>query len=129
MTLDSYIKEVGDPIGTLCLKYKDEYENPCRGSHPGKQKQPGGLGLHTVQVIEKALELNQVFNRKEIIEVCLVHDLRHWKAFPLNEAQMLAIRATKGTPYEVWRPTPHFRFVVLILIADMWSAFINEKDL
>ena len=127
-TLEDFINEVSEPIKNLCLKYIDEFKRGIR-SHPGKQKEINGLRLHTIQVIKKALELNQIFDRKDIIEVCLVHDLKHWKEFPLNECQKMAIMVTKGLRWEEWRPTECYKFVVLILIADMWSAYLNEKNL
>lgn len=95
-------------------------------SHPGIQHGPNGMAIHTIQVIEKALELNQGFDPQEVIETCLAHDLKHWRELPLNECQTTAILATKGLPWKVWRKTtPWYRFVALILIADMWSAYVN----
>lgn len=126
--LEEFINEANEPIKKLCLKYIYEFKRGIP-SHPGKQKKLNGLRLHTVQVIKKALELNQVFDRKEIIETCLVHDLRHWKKFPLNECQKTAIMATKGLRWEEWRLTKCYKFVTLILIADMWSAYLNDKNL
>ena len=127
-TLEEFVNETREPIKNLCLKYIDEFKR-CIGSHPGKQKEINGLRLHTVQVIKKALELNQTFDKREIIEVCLVHDLKHWKSFPLTECQKMAIMATKGLRWEEWRPTKCYKFVVLILIADMWSAYLNDNNL
>ena len=82
--LEGFINEANEPIKKLCLEYIHEFKRGIP-SHPEKQRKLNGLRLHTVQVIRKALELNQIFDRKEIIEVCLVHDLRHWKEFQLNE--------------------------------------------
>ena len=112
------------------IQNKESFETDrMRGAHPGIQKVSGGKKLHTLQVIEKALELNQVHDRREIIECCLVHDIKGCELLPLTGAQRLAIAATKGkAEYRDWRPTPYFRFVVLILIADMWSAFVNEDN-
>ena len=129
MSLENYIEETSEPLKTLCFRFMDEFKRGCKGGHPKKQKEPNGLRLHTVQVIEKALELNQIFDRVKIIETCLIHDLGQWVIFPLDECQRLAIKATKGLPFSKWRKTPCYKFVVLILIADMWSAFINEKNL
>lgn len=130
MSLDRYIDEVSVPFRDLyyCSKHAlDEKKCP---THPGSQKLTGGWKLHTQQVIEKALQLNQGLDRREIIECCLVHDIKGCEQLPLTDAQRLAIAATKGKAvYKDWRHTPHYRFVVLILIADMWSAFINENDL
>lgn len=126
--LEKYINETRRPVRVLCVKYIDEFRRGIR-SHPNKQKEENGLRRHTIQVINKALELNQEFDRQEIIETCLVHDMRHWKDFPLKEHQVTAIEATKGLPWEVWRRREKHRFTALILIADMWSAYINEKDL
>lgn len=127
--LVEYIEESREPVRELLLKYIGEFDRGCRGSHPLRQREIGGLGLHTLQVIKKALELNQKFDRLDIIEVCLVHDLKYWKSFPLMDHQKLAIEATKGLPWERWRPTDHYRFVALILISDMWSAYVNEEDI
>lgn len=127
MKLEYWIKKASKPIGELCTKHISEYERGI-GSHPSKQKERGGLRLHTVQVINKALELNQVFDSREIIETCLIHDLKHCLEFPMNDTQRTAILATKGLSWDVWRHTPHYKFVALILIADMWSAYINEKN-
>lgn len=99
-------------------------------THPGAQKQVGGLALHVQQVIEKALELNQSCDRQEIIECALVHDLPRCESINLTPAQRMAIAATKGQAiYENWRHSGYDTFTVLILIADMWSAFINDKNL
>lgn len=125
-----YINKCSENIKHFCLDRIKKYDRGCPkySSHPDKQKEIGGLCLHTVQVIEKALELNQTFNEIEIIECCLIHDLKDWNIADLNEKQKNAILTTKGLPYEKWRKTKDYRFVVLILIADMWSAFINEKN-
>lgn len=127
-TLEDFINETREPVRDLCFKYIDEFKRGI-DSHPAKQREVNGLRLHTIQVIRKALELNQIFNRQEIIETCLVHDLKHWKEFPLNKCQVIAIRATKGLRWEEWRPTRCYKFVALILIADMWSAYLNEENL
>jgi hypothetical protein len=128
--LEKYLTEVSEPFRAFYLQNQVAFEQERAPTHPGKQKLPGGRLLHTLQVIEKALEWNQSFGRREIIEVCLVHDMKGCESLPLSPAQRLAIEATKGkATYKDWRPTPHYKFVVLILIADMWSAFINEKDL
>jgi hypothetical protein len=124
--INDYINQTREEIKVKLLTYLDEYELPHGGSHPIKQKQAGGNKLHTLEVVEMALKLNQQFDPQEIIETCLIHDLKHWREFPLKENQILAIKATKGLPWETWRHTPHFRFVALILIADMWSAYVNE---
>jgi len=127
--LENYIQQVSKPIRDFCLNHINDYEFR-KPTHPGNQKFTGGLRLHTIQVIEKALELNQIHDRNEIIECCLVHDVKGCEALPLTEAQRMAIKATKGqADYRIWRPTPFHKFVVLILIADMWSAFINDKNL
>lgn len=129
--LYQYINEIENKnIKNFCLENFDEYKKGCpkHSSHPNEQKLEGGLGLHTIQVIEKALELNQHFDRKEIIECCLVHDIKSCEKLQLSEKQKNAIATTKGMPYSIWRRTKDYRFVVLILIADMWSAFINEKN-
>lgn len=126
--LISYINRCNPHIKGFCLDHLRDFENKKR-THPSKQKLEGGLRLHTLQVIKKALELNQVENEVEIIECCLVHDITGCESLELTECQRMAIAATKGLPYEKWRPTVCYKFVVLILIADMWSAFINERDL
>lgn len=111
-------------------KHYDTLENGRCRNHPGKQRvKPGGLALHIEQVIRKALELNQTCDERELIDCILVHDLPNCLSLDLTENQRWAIKATKGLAnYKDWRPTPSFRFVVLILISDMWSAFINEHD-
>lgn len=132
MTLLEYVEECRPSI----LEWLKEPERmrllltASMPTHPGAQKQAGGLALHVRQVIEKALALNQVCERQEIIECALVHDLPHCESVAdLTPAQLMAIAATKGQAlYEHWRHSGHDAFVVLILIADMWSAFINEKD-
>lgn len=130
LELQSYIAEARETFKQFCIDNKGLLNNGRCRNHPGRQRiRPDGLKLHILQTIRKALELNQTCDRQEIIETLLVHDLPGWNKLPLKENQILAIKTTKGTPYEVWRPTPFFRFVALILIADMWSAFINEKDL
>lgn len=96
--------------------------------HPGIQNYPGGRVIHTFQVLRMADHLTPDHYRDELYECCLVHDIRGCEKLPLTEAQRLAIAATKGLPYEKWRPTPHFRFVALVLIADMWSAFVNKLN-
>lgn len=128
-TIDDYLIEVGKPFSDFYIESRDWFEKERAPRHPGIQGMPGGRVIHTLQVIEKALELNQTQDRKEVIECCLVHDIRGCEKLPLTEQQRLAIEATKGLPYKKWRPTPYFRFVVLILISDMWSAFVNEKNL
>lgn len=127
MTLTDYIEQTRPEFKAVCLKYLEEFEKPLR-SHPGKQRGPNGLAIHTVQVIEKALELNQGFEPQEIIETCLAHDLENWRELPLSTGQIVAIDATKGLLWKVWRKTPEYRFVALILIADMWSAYVNIED-
>ena len=127
--LDNYLEEVSEPICKFCLENREAFETGRCRNHPGKQKLPGGLKFHTLQVIKKALELNQVLDRREIIETTLVHDIKGYEKLPLSKCQKMAIAATKGLPYREWRPTECYKFVVLILIADMWSAFINERDL
>lgn len=122
-----YINRTDPEFKTICLKYLEEFEKPLH-SHPGRQRGLNGLAIHTVQVIEKALEWNQGFDCREIIETCLAHDLKNWREFKLQSNQVTAIRATKGLRWEVWRKTPYYRFVVLILIADMWSAYLNIED-
>ena len=127
--LEKYLSEVSKPFYDFYIKNREWFEKEIAPRHPGIQGKPGGRLIHTLQVIDKALELNQTQNRREIIEACLVHDIKGCETLPLTDAQRLAIGATKGVPYKVWRPTPYFRFVVLILISDMWSAFVNEKNL
>lgn len=128
MEITDYIKLARPEFRTICIQYLGEYKRSCP-SHPGHQKQRNGLGLHTVQVIEKALHLNQEFNRQDIIEICLAHDLKHWTELPLKEGQVIAIEATKGLPWKIWRRTEHCRLVALILISDMWSAYVNINNL
>lgn len=128
MTLDEYIQLAREPIKKFCIDHLPDYERPMP-THPGKQNLSGGKKVHTLQVIDKALELNQEFGEQDIIETCLVHDIRNCESLELLPHQRLAIAATKGKAvYEDWRHTPYYRFVVLILIADMWSAFINIQD-
>jgi len=127
MTLFDYIDRARPEIRQLCLEHLDEFKRGVK-SHPGKQKGKDGLSLHTCQVIGKALELNQVFDEQEIIETCLVHDLTCWEKFPLKAHQVTAILATKGLPWKAWRHRDKHAFTALILIADMWSAYINEND-
>lgn len=127
--IDKYLPEVSKPFSDFYEQNRKRFEMERAQRHPGIQNQPGGRLIHTIQVIEKALELNQTHNRREVIEACLVHDIRGCEKLPLSDAQRDAIAATKGMPYEEWRPKPHFRFVVLILISDMWSAFVNEKNI
>jgi|GEM_PF-4572176 len=111
---------------------RDIYNNPifqkkCK-THPGKQKEIGGLLLHTRQVVKKALELNQGLDIKEVEETAMVHDI-NYQDFNLNECQIMAILATKGkVPYKIWRKSKCCELVALLLIADMWSAFINKND-
>lgn len=124
--LTDYIEKTRPEFKALCLEHLAEYER-AMPSHPGSQKGQNGLALHTVQVIEKALELNPGCDPQEIIETCLVHDLKHWKTFPLRPRQVMAIEATKGLPWKRWRRTPEHRFVALILVADMWSAYLNGR--
>jgi hypothetical protein len=129
MELRNYIGLASEPFRKFCLEHINEFDNK-KPTHPGNQKLFGGLKLHTEQVIKKALELNQDCNEQELIECLLVHDLHKWETLPLTDAQRLAILATKGRKlYEDWRPTSHYKFVVLVLIADMWSAFINDNNL
>jgi len=127
--IDEYLKLVGKPFFDFYIESRGWFEKERAPRHPGVQGLPGGRVIHTIQVIKKALELNQVFNEKEIIECCLVHDIRGCEKLPLTKCQRMAIEATKGLPYEKWRPTECYKFVVLILISDMWSAFINEKNM
>ena len=127
--IDIYLKKVSKPFLDFYLKNKDWFEIARHPHHPGRQKEIGGMKLHTLQVIKKALELNQGCDEKQIIECCLVHDIRGCESLPLSTAQRLAISATKGLPFKEWRHSGYHKFVVLILISDMWSAFINEKDL
>lgn len=126
----SYVNRASDPIKEFCRVNKDVIEKGRCRNHPGSQSiKPGGLKLHILQVITKALELNQSCNEQQLIETLLVHDIKGCESLPLTAAQRLAIAATKGqASYSDWRPTPHYKFVVLVLIADMWSAFINEDD-
>ena len=127
--LEDYIQQVSEPIKSFCLQHIKDYE-ARKSTHPGNQKLIGGLRLHTVQVIKKALELNQIHDRIEIIECCLIHDIKGCEKLPFTDAQRMAIKATKGqADYRIWRPQSYHKFVVLILIADMWSAFINDKNL
>lgn len=122
-----YIDRTRPEFKAVCMKYITEYERPLR-AHPGAQRGVNGLAIHTIQVIEKALELNQGHDEQEIIEACLAHDLKYWDTFPLRPHQTAAILATKGLRWEVWRKhIRHYRFVVLILIADMWSAYLNAS--
>lgn len=129
--LHDYINGARPEVRDYCLKHIDLYTKGRKRTHPGIQKKEGGFGQHILQVIERVLELNQECDQRELVECVLVHDLPHCDRLPfLSEAQMLAIAATKGkATYSDWRHTPHYKFVVLILIADMWSAFINEKNL
>ena len=127
--LDLYLKKISKPFLDFYLANKKHFDTAGCRNHPKKQRETGGLKIHTIQVIKKALELNQVGNEREIIECCLVHDIRGCENLPLSDAQRLAIGATKGLPFMKWRHSGHHKFVVLVLIADMWSAFINEKDL
>lgn len=129
-SIEDYLKEISPPFMEFYIKNKETFETDrMKGCHSGIQRLSGGKKLHTLQVIEKALELNQNQDRREIIECCLVHDIKGCEGLPLTHAQRLAIAATKGLEYKDWRPTNHFRFVVLILIADMWSAFVNVNNL
>lgn len=124
------MKMVQNPqVMSFCLAHLTDFDRKLP-THPGRQRLKGGLGLHTIQVIKKALELNQNLDPIEIIEVCLVHDLKGCEKLPLTKCQRMAVGATKGRiSYKDWRFTECFRFVALILIADMWSAFINIGDL
>jgi hypothetical protein len=125
--LREYIERARPEFKARCLKYIKEYERPIR-AHRGSQRGPNGLAIHTVQVIEKALELNAGFDEQHVIEAALVHDLEHWEEFPLRPYQTTAVLATRGLPWQVWRKhSRHYRFVVLILIADMWSAYLNGE--
>jgi len=126
--IEKYLNEVSKPFYDFYMESKEWFEKERAPRHPGIQGKPGGRIIHTIQVIEKALEFNQEHDRREIIECCLVHDIRGCEKLPLTDAQRDAIAATKGMPYSEWRKKPHFRFVVLILIADMWSAFVNVKN-
>jgi len=131
--IDFYIKDISKPIFNFYIENKSWFDIahcPRKSAHPDNHKQTGGLKIHTLQVIKKALELNQEFDDKEIIECCLIHDIKGCEKLPLTERQRVAIQTTKGLPYEEWRKnTPEiYKFVVLILIADMWSAFINVKN-
>ena len=127
--LDSYLKEIRKPFLDFYLENKDWFNTARHSHHPSKQKEVGGMKLHTLQVIKKALELNQVCDRREIIECCLVHDIKGCENLPLTEAQRFAIKATKGLSLPQWRHSGHYKFVTLILISDMWSAYLNDKDL
>jgi hypothetical protein len=127
--MTEYLSIIGQPFLEFYLKNKETFETQKHPHHPGKQKEIGGLKLHTEQVIKKALELNQEFPDKEIIECCLVHDIKGCEKLPLTERQRTAIASTKGMPYSEWRKQSDYRFTVLILISDMWSAFINIKNL
>ena len=127
--IEEYLDKVSEPFRKFYLENKDWFDTARHPHHPSKQKEIGGLKLHTEQVIKKALELNQVCDERELIEICLVHDIRGCEKLPLTDAQRLAVGATKGLEFKKWRHTEHYRFVVLVLISDMWSAFINEKDL
>jgi len=124
--LDHYLAQTRPEFRQAFLPYVSEFARPMP-THPGAQRAPNGLALHTGQVIRKALELNQEFAAQEIIECCLAHDLKHWPRLPLTPCQVTAIRATRGLAWKHWRRTPHYRFVALILIADMWSAYINVE--
>lgn len=125
-----YLEEVRPEFKRFYLNRQEGFEEERCKTHPSKQKLPGGRLLHTIQVIKKALELNQSCSRVDIIEAALVHDMKGWEELPLNECQVMAIKATKGKiGYKQWRKTKCYKFVVLLLIADMWSAFLNEKDL
>jgi hypothetical protein len=128
--VDDYIADCRPEVRAWLEAQRDRIESAaCGGAHPAKQKRsPGGLKRHLLQTIEKALELNQLHSEVDIIETLLVHDLRRPETAPLKDYQLLAIAATKGTPYEVWRKSPEFRFVALILVVDMWSAFVNVED-
>ena len=128
MDVAHYIDQTRPEFQAVCERNIGEFARQLP-SHPGRQKGLNGLAIHTVQVIEKALELNQGFDPQEIIETCLAHDLNCWQDFPLSPCQTIAIQATKGLPWKVWRQTPHYRFTALILIADMWSAYVNYQDL
>lgn len=129
LTIEDCLVEIRQPFREYYLKHKDWFDTARHPRHPGKQKERGGLRFHTIQVINKALEWNQSCDRRELIECCLVHDMPDCFDLPLTDAQRFAIRATKGAGYKEWRHCGHHVFVVLVLIADMWSAFINEKDL
>jgi len=127
--MEEYLSKIGKEVKDFYLE-KEEWFNIAKHTHhPGKQKEEGGRKLHTIQVIKKALELNQEFPEVEIIECCLIHDIPGCEKVELTDRQRTAIAATKGLPYSEWRKRPDYRFTVLILIADMWSAFINIKDL
>jgi hypothetical protein len=127
--MTEYLAIIGKPFLDFYLKNEEWFNTARHPHHPGKQKEVGGMKLHTIQVIKKALELNQEFPEKEIIECCLVHDIKGCEKLPLTERQRIAIETTKGLSYSEWRKKPDYRFTVLILIADMWSAFINIKNL
>ena len=123
LKIKDYLERVGEPYLSFYENIKGEFNRKCP-SHPGSQKKEGGLGIHTLQVIEKALELNQGLDEKDIIITAFMHDLI--KTLPLTSCQQMAIDATKGkVTYKGWRKSGCDKLVVLILIADMWSAFIN----
>ena len=128
---ESYVAMCRPPIRAWLEEKRDVLDNGrCGGSHSGRQRsKPDGLKYHLVDVCRRALEWNQTCDPAEVVECVLVHDLPDPFSAPLSEAQRVAINATKGLPYREWRPTPVFRFVALILIADMWSAFVNERDI
>jgi len=123
--LMEYMDQTREPVKVLLHKHISEFERGCTGAHSKIQKSTWGLGLHTLEVVRKSLELNQEFDEIDLIETCLIHDLRTWKEFPLKDHQVTAIRATKGLSWEIWRHQEMFRFTALILVADMWSAYVN----
>lgn len=125
--LMDYINSTRPEFKAVCLRHAAEYER-AMPTHPGDQQGRNGLAIHTLQVIKMALELNQEFDEQEIIETCLAHDLKRWRQLPLRNHQRLAVEATRGLPWKLWRKaTDKYRFVALILIADMWSAYVNVK--
>lgn len=125
-----YISQCREPIQQFCLNDIDTFLYGRKRTHPGIQKEKGGFGEHILQVIDKALELNQECDEQELIECILVHDLKNCESLPLTPAQRFAIETTKGkSDYTHWRHTPYYKFVVIVWIADMWSAFINVKNL
>ena len=127
MNVSDYLKKTRAEFREAFARYSTNL-SVGMPSHPGKQKGPGGMELHVLEVIEKALQLNNGLDEGQIIEACLAHDLDHWDELPLYPWQTVAILATKGMPWEIWRKkTRHFRFVVLILIADMWSAYLGKN--
>lgn len=113
------------------IKLSDKYFDRRLPTHVGKQRGPGGLRLHVEQVEDFANFLNQFlsnsYSEETIRRVALYHDFEGILTdLTAEEQEAIAVTKKPANSTEVYKRN---KLAIIILLADMWSAFVNERNM